>query len=235
MKKIEMVKNYKVTMDKCSILNSTGEIDEINHEEFFFMTKEEAKRKIDSYEESYNLWKTIKEDFNGFEKAHKSSCLTGKCRVSMQEVNLIGTVKYKVTLSEEYDFSKYPSIVEVFDSIEEAQEYFNNLLEEKRENWERGSYVEIKEDTNSSFKAKAPGNKISITLEEFVEQYVPTELWEVRGINDLEGMIFAICTSEAKAIEAESLLKAQGFEDIKTKKSNFNLDEIKIGKDTISL
>lgn len=189
MKKIEMVKNYKVTMDKCSILNSTGEIDEINHEEFFFMTKEEAKRKIDSYEESYNLWKTIKEDFNGFEKAHKSSCLTGKCRVSMQEVNLIGTVKYKVTLSEEYDFSKYPSIVEVFDSIEEAQEYFNNLLEEKRENWERGR----------------------------------------------EGMIFAICTSEAKAIEAESLLKAQGFEDIKTKKSNFNLDEIKIGKDTISL
>ena len=234
MKKINEIKNYKVTMDKCSILNSTGEIDKINHEEFFFMTKEEAKRKMTSYAESYNLWKTIEENSDSFEKAHKSPCLTDNVTVSIQEVNLIGTVKYKVVLSEKYDFVWRPSTVEVFASVEEAQEYFNNLLEERRKDWERGSYVEIKEDTNSSFKAEAPGDKISITLEEFVQQYTPTELWEVRGVDDLEGMTFAVCTSEDKAIEAEKLLKAQGFEDIVIKKSNLNLDEIKIGQDTIS-
>lgn len=234
MKKIESVKNYKVTMDKCSVLRSTGEVDGINHEEFFFMTKEEAKRKMTSYAEDYKLWKTIEETNDSFKKAHKSPCLKGSVTVSMQEVNLIGTVKYKVVLFEEYDFVYRPTIVEVFASIEEAQEYFNNLLEEKREDWERGSYVEIKEDTASSFKAEAPGDKISITLEEFVQQYTPTELWEVKGTDDLEGMTFAICTSKEKALEAKKLLKTQGFEDLKIKKSNINLDEIKIGQDTIS-
>lgn len=234
MKKIESVKNYKVTMDKCSVLRSTGEVDEIKHEEFFFMTKEEAKRKMTSYAEDYKLWKTIEETNDSFKKAHKSPCLKGSVTVSMQEVNLIGTVKYKVVLFEEYDFVYRPTIVEVFVSIEEAQEYFNNLLEEKRADWERGNYVKIQEDTNSSFKAEDYGDKISITLEEFVEQYVPTEIYEVVGVNDLEGMTFAVCTSEDKAIEAEKLLKAQGFEDIKIKKSNLNLDEIKIGQDTIS-
>ena len=63
----------------------------------------------------------------------------------------------------------------------------------------------------------------------------PTEIYEVRGTNDLEGMTFAVCTSEDKAIEAEKLLKAQGFEDIVVKRSNLNLDEIKIGEDIISL
>lgn len=239
MKKIESVKNYKVTMDNCSVLRSTGEVDRINHEEFFFMTKEEAKRKMTSYAEDYKLWKTIEETNDSFKKAHKSPCLKGSVTVSMQEVNLIGTIKYKVVLSEEYDFSDYPSTVEVFASIKEAQEYFNNLLKEKREDWERGSYVEIKEDTNCSFKAEAPGDKISITLEEFVEQYAPIELWEVKGTDDLEGMTFAVCTSKEKALEAEKLLKTQGFEglgfeDLEIKKSNINLDEIKIGQDTIS-
>lgn len=233
MKKLIKVKNYKVTMDY-NALNSIEEIYKTNHEEFFFMTKEEAKEKMKSYAESYELWKTIKEDVNSFEKVHKSPDSKDNITVSIQEVNLIGTVKYKVVLSEEYDFSQYPSTVENFTSIKEAQEYFNNLLEEKREDWERGSYVEIKEDTNCSFKAEAPGDKISITLEEFVEQYVPTKIYEVVGINDLEGMIFAVCTSEDKAIEAEKLLTAQGFEDIKIKKSNLNLDEIKIGQDAIS-
>ena len=235
MKKINKIKNYKVTMDKCIILYITGEIDKINHEEFFFMTKEEAKRQIALYAETYKLWKLVKEDYNGFEKTHKSPCLTDNVTVSIQKVNLIGTVKYKVVLSEEYDFVWRPSTVEVFASVEEAQEYFNNLLEERRKDWERGSYVEIKEDTNSSFKAEAPGDEISITLEEFVQQYTPTELWEVRGINDLEGMTFAVCTSEDKAIEAEKLLKVPGFEDIVVKRIHLNLDEIKIGEDIISL
>lgn len=238
MKKLMKVKNYKVTMDY-NVLNNTGEIYKTNHEEFFFMTKEEAKEKMKSYAESYELWKTIKENVNGFKKIHKSPDSNDNITVSMQEVNLIGTVKYKVILSEEYDFSQYPSTVEVFASIKEAQEYFNNLLKEKREDWERGSYVEIKEDTNCSFKAEAPGDKISITLEEFVEQYAPIELWEVKGTDDLEGMTFAVCTSKEKALEAEKLLKTQGFEglgfeDLEIKKSNINLDEIKIGQDTIS-
>lgn len=63
----------------------------------------------------------------------------------------------------------------------------------------------------------------------------PTEIYEVRGTNDLEGMTFAVCTSEDKAIEAEKLLKTQGFEDIVVKRSNLNLDEIKIGENIISL
>lgn len=237
MKKINEIKNFKVTMDECSILNSTGEIDEINHEEFFFMTKEKAKRQIALYAETYKLWKLVKEDYNGFEKTHKSPCLTGNVTVSMQEVNLIGIVKYKVVLSEEYDFSECPSTIEVFASIEEAQEYFDNLVEEAKEGrWGRESdYIEIQADNDFAFKAEAPGDKISITLEEFVQQYTPTELWEVRGVDDLEGMTFAVCTSEDKAIEAEKLLKAQGFEDIVIKRSNLNLDEIKIGEDIILL
>lgn len=234
MKKLMKVKNYKVTMDY-NALNNTGEIYKTNHEEFFFMTKEEAKEKMKSYAESYELWKTIKEDVNGFEKVHKSPDSNDNITVSMQEVNLIGTVKYKVVLSEEYDFSQYSSTVKVFASIKEAQEYFNNLLKEKREDWERGSYVEIKEDTNCSFKAEAPGDKISITMEEFVEQHAPIELWEVKGTDDLEGITFAVCTSKEKALEAEKLLKAQGFEDIRIKKNGVNLDEIKIREDTISL
>lgn len=65
-------------------------------------------------------------------------------------------------------------------------------------------------------------------------RFQTTELWEVKGVDDLEGVTFAVCTSEDKAVEAEKLLKAQGFEDIKITKSNLNLDEIKIGEDTIS-
>lgn len=240
MKKIIEVKNYKVVLNVNRIELATGEEGHNEHEEYLFMTKERAEKKIASYTKYYEEeeWE-ISKTSDGFEASYENAYTEGKAIITMQEVNLIGTVKYKVVLSEEYDFSEYPSTIEVFSSIEEAREYFNNLLEEKREDWERGSYVEIKEDTDSSFKAEAPGDKISITLEEFVEQYTPTELWEVKGTDDLEGMTFAVCTSKEKALEAEKLLKTQGFEglgfeDLEIKKSNINLDEIKIGQDTIS-
>lgn len=235
MKKIETVKNYKIVLNVNRVELATGKEGHNEHEEYLFMTKEEAEKKMASYIKYYEEeeWKINKTSY-GFEASYENAYTEGQAIVTMEEVSLIGTVKYKVVLSEEYDCSELPSTVEIFASIEEAQDYFNVLVEEKREDWERGNYVEIQEDTNSSFKAEDYGDKISITLEEFVEQYVPTEIYEVVGANDLEGMTFAICTSEDKAIEAEKLLKAQGFEDVAIKRSNLNLDEIKIGQYIIS-
>lgn len=236
MKKIKTIKNYKVILNVNRVELATGEEGHNEHEEYLFMTKEEAEKKIASYIKDYEKKWEINKTSYGFEASYENAYTEGQAIVTMEEVSLIGTVKYKIVLSEEYDFSEYPSTIEVFASIEEAQEYFDNLVEEaKEERWGRESdYVEIQADNDFAFKAEAPGDKISITLEEFVQQYTPTELWEVRGINDLEGMTFAVCTSEDKAIEAEKLLKAQGFEDIVIKRSNLNLDEIKIGQDTIS-
>lgn len=233
MKRIKNIKNYKVNIEIKRSDSTTGENYEKESKEFFFMTKKEAEQKITSCIKNYEeeKWEINKKPY-GFEAFYKNKYMKSQAIATMEEVNLIGIVKYKIIFSENYDFSCYPPTIKVCDSIEEAKECFDILTKEAKETW--NDRKDIKEDTDFAFKAKAPGDNISITLEEFVEQYVPTEIYEVVGINDLEGMIFAVCTSENKAIEAEKLLKTQGFEDIKIKKSNLNLDEIKIGQDTIS-
>lgn len=233
MKKIKNIKNYKVNLEVKRSDFTINKNYEKESKEFFFMTKKEAEQKIASYIKNYEeeKWEINKKPY-GFKAFYKNKYTKGQAIATMEEVNLIGIVKYKIVFSENYDFSCYPPTIKVFDSIEEAKKCFNILIKKAKETW--NDRKDIKEDTDFTFKAEAPGDNISITLEEFVEQYTPTKLWEVRGINDLEGMIFAVCTSKDKAIEAEKLLTAQGFKDIKIKKSNLNLDEIKIGQDTIS-
>lgn len=233
MKRIKDIKNYKINIEVKRSDSTTGESYEKESKEFFFMTKKEAEQKIASCIKNYEeeKWEINKKPY-GFEAFYKNKYTKGQAIATMEEVNLIGIVKYKIVLSENYDFSCYPPTIKIFDSIEEAKECFDILIKKAKETW--NDRKDIKEDTNFTFKAEAHGDNISITLEKFVEQYTPTKLWVVRGINDLDGMIFAVCTSEDKAIEAKKLLKAQVFEDFEIRKSNLNLDEIKIGQNTIS-
>lgn len=234
MKRIKNIKNYKVNIEVKRSDSTTGENYEKESKEFFFMTKKEAEQKIVSCIKNYEeeKWEINKKPY-GFEAFYKNKYTKDQAIATMEEVNLIGIVKYKIVFSGNYNFAWYPSTIKVFDSIEEAKECFDILIKKAKEIC--NDRKDIKEDTTFAFKAEARGDNISITLEKFVEQYVPTKIYEVVGINDLEGMIFAVCTSVDKAIEAEKLLKAQGFEDIEIKKSNLNLDEIKIGQYIISL
>ena len=43
-----------------------------------------------------------------------------------------------------------------------------------------------------------------------------TKLWIVMGINDMEGMIFAFCTTRQKAEKAVKLLEPEGLENMLT-------------------
>lgn len=39
-------------------------------------------------------------------------------------------------------------------------------------------------------------------------------IFEVVGIDDLEGLVFARCTTHEKALKAKTLLEAEGLEDM---------------------
>ena len=61
-------------------------------------------------------------------------------------------------------------------------------------------------------------------------------IWEVVGIDDLEGNTFAQCTCKENAEKALDLLERQGFEDVlEIRESNLLLDKIELGGSIISL
>lgn len=61
-------------------------------------------------------------------------------------------------------------------------------------------------------------------------------IWEVVGIDDLEGNTFAQCTCKENAEKALDLLERQGFEDVlEIRESNLLLDKIELGVSIISL
>ena len=61
-------------------------------------------------------------------------------------------------------------------------------------------------------------------------------IWEVVGIDDLEGNTFAQCTCKENAEKAFDLLERQGFEDVlEIRESNLLLDKIELGGSIISL
>lgn len=61
-------------------------------------------------------------------------------------------------------------------------------------------------------------------------------LFNVVGTDELEDMIFAICTTIEKAEKAQKLLEAEGFEDMITiVQSQVAIDELEIGGEIIEL
>ena len=61
-------------------------------------------------------------------------------------------------------------------------------------------------------------------------------IWEVVGIDDLEGTTFAQCTCKENAEKALDLLERQGFEDVlEIRESNLLLDKIELGGNIIPL
>lgn len=61
-------------------------------------------------------------------------------------------------------------------------------------------------------------------------------IWEVTGIDDLEGTCFAQCSSEEKAEKAMQILEENGFKDmLVAKQSSLRLDQLLIGDRLIQL
>ena len=63
-----------------------------------------------------------------------------------------------------------------------------------------------------------------------------TRLYNVIGLNDLEGTVFARCTTLAKAVIAQSILEKEGFEDmLDIVQDEMPIDVIEIGGELIEL
>ena len=58
------------------------------------------------------------------------------------------------------------------------------------------------------------------TMEEKSQSLIPlkAKLWIVMGINDMEGMIYAFCTTRQKAEKAVKLLEPEGLDNMLTLK-----------------
>lgn len=62
------------------------------------------------------------------------------------------------------------------------------------------------------------------------------QIWEVNGIDDLEGTCFAQCSTKEKAEKAMRILKENGFGDILVVKQNsLRLDQLLIEDRLIQL
>ena len=61
-------------------------------------------------------------------------------------------------------------------------------------------------------------------------------IWEVNGIDDLEGTCFAYCSTKEKAEKAMQILEENGFENIlEVRQSNLRLDQLSIKGKLIKL
>lgn len=62
------------------------------------------------------------------------------------------------------------------------------------------------------------------------------QIWEVNGIDDLEGTCFAQCSTKEKAEKAMQILEENGFEDmLVVKQSSLQLDQLMIENKLIQL
>lgn len=62
------------------------------------------------------------------------------------------------------------------------------------------------------------------------------QIWEVNGIDDLEGTCFAQCSSKEKAEKAMQILEKNGFEDMLiVEQSSLQLDQLLIEDKLIQL
>ena len=61
-------------------------------------------------------------------------------------------------------------------------------------------------------------------------------IWEVNGIDDLEGTCFAQCSTKGKAEKAMQIREENGFENIlEVRQSNLRLDQLSIKGKLIKL
>ena len=62
------------------------------------------------------------------------------------------------------------------------------------------------------------------------------QIWEVNGIDDLEGTVFAQCSTKEKAEKAMELLEKEGFEGmLVVEQSGLRFDQLLIGEKLIQL
>ena len=62
------------------------------------------------------------------------------------------------------------------------------------------------------------------------------QIWEVNGIDDLEGTCFVQCSSKEKAEKAMQLLEENGFDGLLViHQSNLRIDQLLIGDQLIQL
>ena len=62
------------------------------------------------------------------------------------------------------------------------------------------------------------------------------QIWEVNGIDDLEGTCFAQCSTKEKAEKAMKLLEKEGFEGmLVVEQSRLRFDQLLIGEKLIQL
>ena len=62
------------------------------------------------------------------------------------------------------------------------------------------------------------------------------QIWEVNGIDDLEGICFAQCSTKEKAEKGMRILEENGFEDMLViKQSNLQLDQLLVEDELIQL
>lgn len=62
------------------------------------------------------------------------------------------------------------------------------------------------------------------------------QIWNVNGIDDLEGICFAQCSTKEKAEKAMRILEENGFEDMLViKQSNLQLDQLLVEDELIQL
>ena len=62
------------------------------------------------------------------------------------------------------------------------------------------------------------------------------QIWEVNGIDDLEGTCFAQCSSKEKAEKAMQILEKNGFENMLiVEQSSLRLDQLSIEDKLIQL
>lgn len=62
------------------------------------------------------------------------------------------------------------------------------------------------------------------------------QIWEVNGIDDLEGTCFAQCSTKERAEKAMQILEENGFEDmLAVEQSSLRLDQLLIGDRLIQL
>lgn len=62
------------------------------------------------------------------------------------------------------------------------------------------------------------------------------QIWNVNGVDDLEGICFAQCSTKEKEEKAMRILEENGFEDMLViKQSNLQLDQLLVEDELIQL
>ena len=135
-------------------------------------------------------------------------------------------MKIKATLvsathESKYGVSGYAALVKKNQSVADAIELIKSQCD----------YDENK--TDEYFDSNM--SEIVIDTDDYKTVEPVSDIYYVRDANDINGPIFAVCSTEDKAKHAEKLLKSAGFGCTEIVKSTINLDRMVIDDKTIDL